>query len=673
MRSSFPALLLCALLLAATAVAEPTGAQQPALQPLTAGEAFGGGAFADPQLSPDGRYLALLADHKGRMSLNIYDLERGRYESHVGYSNADVAEPRWLGSSQLLFTLTQRGQSASTQHVQGGLYVTTRDGRTQRKLHHGRGGFLMRGLRRMTDMRPLQVVQGSEEEFIAACDDVDEHSVDLYRVNAATGKRVLLTGQRPPGVQEWVLDARQQPRVAISAVAGRPERVVHLRAEDGTWRELWRYRLTQGDIRHPVSVEADGKLLVATNEGRDTMVLREYEPATGRWGEVLVEHPQSDVAVDATGDAAGALLRHESSGELLGVRIDAMRPVFAWMDARRQKLQALVDAALPGRINALQFSSSPWVFVTSRSDTERARWYLLHGTSGELRSVLSVQPGLDPGRVPPTEDLILRSRDGLTLFGHVLRPPQASPGTPLPTIVLVHGGPWARGAVWGDSSGDMARARWLASRGYLVVLPGFRGGTGFGKRLLHAARGQIGRAMQDDIDDAVDALVRRGDADPARLCIMGGSYGGYASLMAVARSPDRYRCAVAGFPVSDLVLLLTSPWGDISRHEEARVFWIDMVGDPAKDRAALEAVSPRFLAARIRAKVMIHAGMQDDRTPLEQAEVMRDALEQAGNPPLWLAKHGEGHGYRLASSQAEWLALLEPFLAAQLAPLRTRP
>lgn len=669
-------LLLAPLLLAAALCASPVAAQAPdtsqALKPLSFDEAFAGNSFAAPRLSPDGRYLALLVARRGRMGLSIFDLQEGRYESHLGFSDSDIAEPRWLGSGHLLYTLAQHGQNRETQTVQGGLFVTTRDGRAQRRLHYSLNAFINRGLRRVTGMWPLQSVPGSDEEFIAACDDVDKVSVDLYRVNATTGKRQLLTAQRPARTRDWVLDGRLQPRVAISSVEKTTERVVHYREADGRWRELWRFRAGRDDVRLPVSVEADGKLLVATNEGRDTVALREYIPASDTWGDIVIEHPAYDVAADAFGTEIGALLRDERSGELVGVQMDTTRPVFAWMDERRQKLQALVDQALPGRINALQFSDSPRVFVSSRSDVERARWYLLDSRSGELTEVLNVQPGLDARRVPATETLALRTRDGLPLSAHVLRPPQAAAGTPLPTIVLVHGGPWVRGSVWGDAGGDMAMARWLASRGYQVLLPSFRGSTGFGRRFALAARGQFGRAMQDDIDDAVDALIQRGATDPARLCIIGDSYGGYASLLAVARTPDRFRCAVAGFPVSDIARQLTSGWGDTSRNPEALAFWVDMVGDPTKDKAALDAVSPRYLASRIKARVMIAAGQHDERTPLEQAEFMRDALERAGNPPLWLAKWGEGHGYSLTASQQEMLGLLEPFLAEQLAPAKPR-
>ena len=662
------------MLLAAALCALPaaTHAADPLLEPLSADEAFSGASFAAPRLSPDGRYLALLASRRGRMGLSIFDLQEGKYTSHLSFADADIADPMWLGNGRLLYTLAQHGQSRKTQLRQGGFFVVSRDGNEQRKLHATFNDWVLGNLRRYTWMTPQQPVPGSDEEFIARCNDVDADSIDLYRINAVTGKRQLLTRQRPARTHDWVLDAQLQPRIAISNVQKSTERIVHYRDTDGRWRELWRFRSGSDDVRIPVSVEADGKLLVATNEGRDTVALREYDPANDQWGDVVVEHPSYDVAVDALGDEAGGLLRHEVSGELLGVQMDTTRPVFAWMDERRQKLQALVDQALPGRINWLQFSSSSQVFVSSRSDVERSRWYLLDAQSGRLSEVLNVQPDLDPRRVPATETLALHSRDGLSLSGHVLRPPQAAAGTPLPTVVLVHGGPWVRGSTWGDTGVDMSMARWLASRGYLVVLPSFRGSTGFGKQFVQASRGQMGLAMQDDLDDTVDALIQRGDADPRRLCIMGSSYGGYASLMAVARTPDRYRCAVAGFPVSDIARQLTSEWGDISRHHEAKAFWIDMVGDPETNRAALDAVSPRYLASRIKAKVMIHAGQHDQRTPLEQAEFMRDALRRAGNEPLWLAKFGEGHGYSLRSSHYEMLDMLEPFLAAQLAPGRPR-
>lgn len=663
--------LLPALLLLSLALPMPARAAEPPLAPLSTDEILRGARYNQPRLSPDGRYLAMLAERNGRMNLAVLDVESGKFESKLAVADADISDARWLGNERLVFTLAQRGQSRNKLALQGGLFVSSRDGQTMRRLYQTANDWIMKGGRRYTQMWPYQPVPGSSEELIVATNEGDKDSIDLYRLNALTSKRQLLTGQRPPRVKAWVLDAQLQPRVAIADLAESSTQIVHYRESKGPWRELWRFDVTREAIRRPLSVEADGKLLVASNEGRDTVALREYDPASGQWGEWMIEHPQYDVAYDALGDDLAPLLRDEQSHELLGATILATRPLYAWMDSRRQAMQALVDKALPDRVNRLQFSASQRIFVSSHSDTQAPSWYLLDGGSGRLSHLLDTRAELDARRVPATEILALRSRDGLALPSYLLRPPQALANALLPTLVLVHGGPWVRGAVWGDwNGGDLAMAQWLASRGYQVLLPSFRGSAGLGKKAMQASRGQFGLAMQDDLDDALDALIRRGGTDPQRLCIMGSSYGGYASLMAAARAPERYRCAVAGFPVTDLPTLLSSDWSDISRSKEGRAFWTEMVGDPVQQVDALKAVSPRYLAARIKAKVMIYAGVDDPRVPLEQAESMREALERAGNKPLWLAKYGDGHGFSLTRNHDEMLEMLEPFLAEQLRPGR---
>ncbi|MCX2865084.1 alpha/beta fold hydrolase [Paucibacter sp. PLA-PC-4] len=638
-------------------------------QPLSRDEVFGQPTYADAQLSPSGRYLAVLVpDEQRRRNLAILDLDSRRFSARIGVPGADVGTLMWLGDERMVFSLTQLGQSAKTRSHVGGLYVVGRDGKEQRRLFQSVGEWANSGARRMVQMWPLQRVPGSDEELIVAGNDIDEHSIDLYRLNVLSGKRRLLTEGRPPRINHWLLDRQLQPRAAVGGDTDSPDQISHYRDADGRWRELWRTRGPRDDVNVPLSVEADGTLLVASNVGRDTTAVREYDPQRRQWGETLVEHPRHDVGVDALGGPIGVTLHDEASHELLGFEVSAERPLRLWMDERRRALQALVDGALPGRSNRLQFSAGPRVLVASSSDTEATSWYLMDSSQGRLSLLLNSRPALDPARVPATEVVQPRSRDGQALLAYVLKPPRAAADQALPVVILVHGGPWHRGAVWGDEYGDMATARWLASRGYLVVLPSFRGSLGFGKQFLRSSRGQFGLAMQDDLDDVLAAVLKRADADPKRLCIMGASYGGYASLMAAARAPERYRCVVAGLPLSDLAALLDSGWSDISSNERAREFWVEMVGDPKQQRAALQAVSPAHLADRIKSKVMIYAGVDDRRTPLEQAESLRSALRRAGNEPLWLAKYGEGHGYRLADNHNEMLDQLERFLAEQLRP-----
>lgn len=665
---------LC-LVLGATLPLAPTALQA---QALSFDEVYGMPDFSQAQLSPSGRYLGVLVPGNSRSQLAVMDMETRAFVSRIQVPGADIGTWQWMSEDKLLFSLAQLGQSHRNRSHVGGLYVVGRDGQEQRRLFQSAGEWFAAGARRWLFMQPLQTVAGSERELIVLANDVDEHSVDLYRLDVQTGRRVRLSEGRPARVKHWVLDAQLRPRVAIAGDDTGLEQIVHYRpagataeAPLGPWQELWRSRPSRGeDVRLPLSVEADGRLLVASNAGRDTVAVRAYDPAQQRWDEVLVEHPSFDVAVNALGEPAGTLLRHEADGELLGFELEAERPLALWMDERRQALQRLVDKALPGRINRLQFSAGPRALVRSHADRQPARWYLLDTRDGRMQPLLQSRAGLNPQRLPSTEVLALRSRDGLPLNSLLVRPPQAKPGQALPGIVLVHGGPWARGALWGDEQGDMDLANWLASRGYAVLLPNFRGSTGQGRALLQAGRGQFGLRMQEDLEDVLQAVLARGDLDPQLLCISGASYGGYAALMAAAREPERYRCVAAGMPVTDLPALLESGWSDLSRREDAKAFWTEMVGDPARQRRELAAVSPVNLAPRIQARVMLYAGVDDGRTPLEQAEGMRRALQRAGQEPLWLAKYGEGHGYRLSGNLRALLQQLEDFFAQALRPGR---
>ncbi len=624
--------------------------------------------FSDAQLSPDGTHLAVKTPLEQRVQLLVIELDSRRTVARISFPDADIGTFMWLGTQRLVFNITQQGQSRRTLGHSGGLFVIGRDGKEQRQLFQTTGEWLAAGrVRRVVQFWPVQPVPGSEDELIVGGNDVDEHSIDLYRLDVRSGKRQHLSAGRPPRIHHWVLDARQQPRAAVGSEADSTTLISYYRDEQGRWQTLWRGHSTGGSLNLPLAMEPGGGLLVSSNEGRDTMSLREYDPQRRQWGQTLIEHPHYDVGFDARGSRAGGLVFEPGSAELKGLSLDADRPLPLWFDADRQALQALVDRALPGQHNRLDFSAAPArVLVHSSSDRQPLRWYLLEPASGRLKLVLESRPQFDAAQMPATEIRSQTTADGQRLLSYRLRPPGAQPGQALPTVLIVHGGPWDRGPVWGDDGGDMRDAQWLALQGYQVLLPSFRGSTGFGKRWLHSARGEFGRAMQDDLEFALQALIDRGEADAQRLCIMGASYGGYAALMAVANHPERYRCALAGLPISDLVALLESGASDLSTRQSARRFWTEMVGDPKTQAEALRAVSPLTLADRIRAGVMIYAGIDDQRTPLEQAEAMREALRRAGREPVWLAKYGEGHGFFMDDNRRELRAAQRAFLRQQL-------
>lgn len=253
------------------------------------------------------------------------------------------------------------------------------------------------------------------------------------------------------------------------------------------------------------------------------------------------------------------------------------------------------------------------------------------------------------------------ARDGRDLPVWITRP--AGSTGPLPAVVLVHGGPWARGGTWDWRP----QQQFLASRGYLVIEPEMRGSAGYGQAHLEAGFKQFGQAMQDDVADALLWARQAGLADE-RACIMGASYGGYSALMGLVRHPDLYRCAVASLAPADLDLLVEGSFWVDDDYAAAREKVIpERLADPKKDAAMITANSPMKQAARIKAPVLLAYGELDKRVPLKHGERMRDALKQAGNPPEWVT-YREGHGFQALPNQLNYYARVEAFLAKHLAP-----
>ena len=230
--------------------------------------------------------------------------------------------------------------------------------------------------------------------------------------------------------------------------------------------------------------------------------------------------------------------------------------------------------------------------------------------------------------------------------------------------MLVHGGPWVRGVSW-------QWERWsqfLASRGYLVIQPEFRGSAGYGEDHFRAGFKQWGQAMQDDVTDALRWAQQQGLASD-KACIMGASYGGYSTLMGLAKDPDLYRCGVAWLGVTDLELFTQGAWWLEDDSKLARRLTVpEMVGDPKKDAVMLAANSPVKLASRIKAPLLLAYGEADYRVPIAHGHRMEDALMAAGNPPEWVSYPEEGHGFYKRENRMDFARRVEAFLAKHLQP-----
>lgn len=653
------------------ALALATGLSGAGAQPLSLQSILRTPDFRGATLSPNGRYVAVVVPVENRANMAILDLETRQVVNRIAIPGYDVGMPRWVGNDRLVFSRSREGAAAAWRYNTGGLFMVSRDGSLQRRLVPTLAEQAQQGMPRLVSVDVVEQPLTEGTELVIGLDDRDRHSIDLYRVNVDTNDRKLLTRDRPPRATGWLLDRAGTPRVATSHPANTTDFVAWWRATpDGPWTELWRASRVSGDMMVPLHVESDGRhLLVASNAGRDTMAVYRYDTRTRERLALLAEHPRFDLGADASGELMGDAVYDPTREHIVGFRVDGERPTTVWIDDGHERLQKMLDGALPDFANTFERAAgAPVALVVSYADNRSFRWQVLDERTGSLSALFVASPWLDRGQLVPMTPFSYPTRDGLSVASFHVLPKRRKPGEKLPTVVLIHGGPWTQPIGWGQRSGLFQEAQMLAAQGFAVLLPNFRGTLGLGKTIYQSSRGQWGKRMQEDIEDAVDWAVAQGITDPARVCLSGASYGGYAALMGLAKTPDKYRCGISGSPVSDLLVQINSGWSDISRNDEARQFWVDMVGDPTRDADALAATSPARLAARIKAPVMLYGGIDDRRTPFEQMELMRAALRAQKNEPRWLAEYGEGHGFASIQNVLETYTQKFDFLRTNLRP-----
>ena len=629
--------------------------------------------FTEMLASPSGRYLATTREVTGRLNLVIIDLEKRTSAAVTNFDDIDVGQVRWVGDDRLVFSAVQlNAPSGQDSPAAGGLFTVSREGqdfrqlaRTARQLARSQGGGCV--------LLQFQAsIPGTTEEIIAAGALGSDDSIELYRVNLLNGRYRLITAGRPADrIQRWILDANNVPRIAVAQGRGASTMLhTYYRADaNAQWKEINRFDTTKPPAFVPLAVEPDGKtLLISSNEGRNNMAIFRYDPEKQQIIEQVAQHPQYDLGASPMGQPLSSLIREPASGRLLGIRVDADTLQTVWLDDEAGKLQASIDAALPGRTNTISTPSKRFV-VSSFSDRSPGRFFLFDSVSKRLEEIGPARPWLE-GKLSAVRPFRLKTRDGLEIPSYYVLPPNYKEGDRLPTIVHIHGGPFARDVVSGGRFGlsfGVLEAQVLASRGYAVVLPNFRITPELGSSIYYAGFGTYGRQMLDDHDDAVAWAVATGFADPKRVCISGASYGGYAALQALTRPTNPFRCAIAGLPVTDLPFQHTK--ADYAQSPSGQAFWLRVIGVSDIDEPIVRTISPVNHADKIKVPVFMYVGDADTRTPPAQAKRMADALQAAGNPVKeYFVGKGEGHGYGVTANRARLNESILKFLEGALAP-----
>jgi dipeptidyl aminopeptidase/acylaminoacyl peptidase len=486
---------------------------------------------------------------------------------------------------------------------------------------------------------------------VMAYADLDDLS--LVRVNARTGRKEHLSFPMSGKPVQYAFDSRGEPRAVTminSSFWKDATTVSNWYKPPGKrdWQKLDESKVSD-EYWIPLHVPAEeNTLIISSRKGRDTYAIFAYDTETKSIREMLAGHPSLDI-LSVGGIDKAAFKRVQTSG---------MRPTDVWFDPEWAVLQHSVDKLFPNHVNKLQGDPKKKVLVYSRSDVDPGAWYLLDVAAMSLRHVGSYHVTLDPDAMRPMRFISYPANDGLRIPAFLTLP--AARSRPLPTVVMIHGGP-NKHDEWSFNS----EVQMLAARGYAVFQPQFRGSSGFGRKHEEAGYGQWGLAMQDDVTAGVEYLVRQGIADPKRLCIYGASYGGYAAMWGLVKTPELYRCGISFAGVADLEL----SFNDYSDSDKASVeLSRHTIGDPTLNSQQFDQVSPLKNAGRIVAPVLLMHGEDDRRVPIVHGERMRDALEQNGKQVKWLSFHGEGHGISKRANLHLYFNAMTEFLEKHIGP-----
>lgn len=640
-------LLLAGVALALLTLAGPIMAQSAGAPPLIDREVF----FGDPeisgaQISPDGQFIAFVKPLNG--TRNVWVKRTADPFAGAKPVTADTSRPIrqyfWSRDGKyILFAQDKAGDENFNVYA-----VNPADSPA--------AGQEVPAARNLTDVKGVRAeifaVPRSEPDAIyVGLNDRDKAWHDLYKVKISTGDRTLVR-QNTERITGWIFDLKDQLKMATRAADNGDTEV--LRVDDNGFTKVYSCGIfeTCGPIRY----HRDGqRVYFITNKGAsvDLIRLELFDPASGK--EELVEaDPLGRVDF---GDASFS----ELSDELIATTYEDERSRIYWKNKDFEADYKLVQKRLPGR--ELAFGSSTkderlWI-IGSSSDTEPGETYLFERDSKKLTLQYKVREKLPRESLAPMKAVRYKSSDGLEIPAY-LTLPKGVAAKNLPAIIVPHGGPWGRDG-WGYNS----FAQFLANRGYAVLQPNFRASTGYGKKFLDAGNKQWGEKMQDDVTWGAKYLAAEGIADPKRIGIMGGSYGGYATLAGVAFTPDVYAAAVSIVGPSNLITLLESipPYWEAGR----KIFY-ERMGDPntAAGKAQLLRQSPLNSADKIKTPLLVVQGANDPRVNKRESDQIVIALRDRGFPVEYMVAPDEGHGFARPVNNMAMFATSEKFLAKYL-------
>ncbi len=614
-------------------------AEKPPLIPTS--DFAGRSTFRGLKMSPDGQHIAFWMAQQKQVYLVIVNVESMSIVDRMLIGDkVEVDWIRWAGARRVLFSLAQIDTIRGEERRFTRLFVSDL----------GTRGMRYVGLKAQTDDGDDIVHLDRDGQYVLLAmrkSVYDYPSVYRLSLTDAEAKHEVVQKAKD-GVWIWSADEAGVVRMGLG-YSKRRLRVWYRPDETSRFKQIARFRPDDDesnfwDVLRIVGGSDEGYILDEDDDGR--VGLQKINYATRERIETVYSNPDWDLTEAIIG----------RDGEPVAAFYTDDRNQVVWFDEEDQALQAQLEAALPGQkvwiISRARGNQRMLVSVGGEADP--GALYIYTPKTKTLKLLAEYRPALRPALLVNPKPVTIAARDGVQMRAYLTLPKGREPKA-LPLIILPHGGPYGvRDRLRYDDEVQL-----LANRGYAVLQPNFRGSSGYGKAFSELGAGQIGRGMQDDLDDAMDWAVAQGYADPSRVCVVGSSYGGYAAMWAVTRNPERYRCAASFAGVADMKEQLRYD-KDYFTRKGARKWASRVEGDEGFD---LDTISPSEQVRRLARPLLLAHGTEDSVVPFSQHKVMEKAARRTNRPVETLVIEDEGHSFSSKENEQVWYDALTAFLA----------
>jgi dipeptidyl aminopeptidase/acylaminoacyl peptidase len=587
------------------------------------------------QISPDGKYVSFMAPYKDRMNIFVQEIGKDSAVRLTSVTDRDISDYFWKNPTRLLYLRDTGGDENFK------LYGVNVDGSN---------------LKCFTDFpkvrtEVLDIMEDFPDEVIIGLNKRDAQVFDAFRLNIETGDMKMIA-ENPGNIQSWFVDHAGKLRAAAAIVDGINTQLLYRDKETDKFKPVLTTNFRQ--TVSPMFFTFDNKNMFAlSNLNRDKQVVVTFDIANGKELDVLYDNPDYDVAE----------LNYSHKRKVLTDAIfESWKRERYYFDDETKKMYERLDKELGKyQVNASFSTKAEDKFIIRVfSDRSLGSYYLYDKTADKLTKLADISPWLKEEELAEMLPVQYNTRDSVTINAYLTLPAGYTMETAkdLPVVVNPHGGPWAR-----DGWYFNPEIQFLANRGYAVLQPNFRGSTGYGVKFWELSFKQWGLTMQDDVTDGTNWLINQGIANPKKIAIYGGSYGGYATLQGIVREPDLYAAAVDYVGVSNLFTFLKTippywkPFLDMM---------YEMVGNPKADSLQFVATSPALNTDKIKTPLFIAQGANDPRVNKDESDQVVAALKKRGVTVEYMVKDNEGHGFHNQENRFDFYRAMETFLGAHL-------